>query len=65
MQQWGNMVLCDIIKKKIINQNQQMRAQKNRKDVATTEPHPTENEVNFELLWRCISKFPNQQEGGA
>ena len=44
---------------KIVNQNQQMRDQKNQKDAAITEPHPPENEVDFELLWRCISKIPN------
>ena len=37
-----------------------MMAQKNRKDPATTEHHPPENEVDFELLWRCISKIPKQ-----
>ena len=37
-----------------------MRAQKNRKDAAITEPYPLENEVDFELLWRCISKIRNQ-----
>ena len=29
--------------KNVVNQNQQMRAQKNRKDAATTEHHPPEN----------------------
>jgi len=37
-----------------------MRAQKNQKDAATTEHHLSENEVDFEFLWRCISKIPNQ-----
>ena len=37
-----------------------MRAQKNQKDAATTEPHPQENKVDFELLWRCISTILNQ-----
>ena len=37
-----------------------MRAQKNRMDPLTTEPHPSENEVDFELLWSCISKIWNQ-----
>ena len=26
-------------------------------DPATTVHHPPENEVDFELLWRCISKI--------
>ena len=34
--------------------------QKNRMDLATIEHHPPENEVDFELLWRCISKIQNQ-----
>jgi len=34
--------------------------QKNGMDPATTEHHPPENEVDFELLWRCISKIRNQ-----
>ena len=38
--------------KNVVDQNQQMRAQKNqnRKDAATTEHHLPENEVDFELL---------------
>ena len=46
-----------IKKRNVVNQNQHMRAQKNRKDAAITEPHPPENEVDFEPLWRCISKI--------
>ena len=39
--------------------------QKNRMDPPITEPNPLENEVDFELLWRCISKIPDRREGGA
>ena len=39
--------------------------QKNRMDPTTAEHHPSENEVDFELLWRCISKIRNRSEGGA
>ena len=44
-----------------------MIEQKNRMDPATTTTvhHPPENEVDFELLWRCISKIWNRREGGA
>ena len=34
-----------------------MKDQKNHMDPATTDLHPPENEVDFELLWRCISKI--------
>ena len=38
-----------------------MIQQKNNKDpAASTVPPPLENEVDFELLWRCISKIWNQ-----
>ena len=47
-------------KKYVVTQSQQMKAQKNQKDAATTEPCPPENEVDSELLWRCISKIWNQ-----
>ena len=59
MPQWQNK------EKNVVNKNQQIRAQKNRKDVATTEPHPLENEVDFEVLWRCISEIWKRPGGGA
>ena len=34
-----------------------MIEQENRMDLATTVHHPPENEVDFELLWGCISKI--------
>ena len=34
--------------------------QKNGMDPLIAEHHPPENEVDFELLWRCISKIWNQ-----
>ena len=34
--------------------------QKNRMDPPTIVHHHLENEVDFELLWRCISKIWNQ-----
>ena len=34
--------------------------QKNHMDLATTVHHPPENEVDFELLRRCISEIWNQ-----
>ena len=37
-----------------------MIEQTSRMDPATTVHHPPENEVDFELLWRCISKIRNQ-----
>jgi len=50
---------------KSFNQNQQMIEQKNRMDPATTMHHLTEIMVDFELLWRGISKIRNRREGGA
>ena len=47
------------------NQNQQMMAQKNRKDAATRKSSSTKNEVDFELLWRILSKIQNRREGDA
>ena len=44
----------------VVNQNQYMIDQKNRMDPPTTVHHHLENEVDFELLWRCISKIWNQ-----
>ena len=35
-------------------------AQKNCMDPPAAEHHPPENEVDFELLWRFISKIPNE-----
>ena len=34
-----------------------MRDQKNGMDTPITEPQTPENEVGFELLWRCIYKI--------
>ena len=31
--------------------------QKKRMDPPKKEPNPPENEVDFELLWKCISKI--------
>ena len=42
-----------------------MRAQKHQKDTIRTVHHLLENEVDFELLWRCIFKIQNRREGGA
>ena len=42
------------------NLTKQIIDQKNRMDPATTEHHPLENEVDFELLCWCISKIQNQ-----
>ena len=39
------------------NQNQQMRAQKNRMDPPIIELLFLKSKVDFELLWRCISKI--------
>ena len=39
--------------------------QKNDMDPVTTEHYHPENEVDFELPWRSISKIQNGQEGGA
>ena len=39
--------------------------QKNHMDPALTELLFLKSEVDFELLWRCISKIPNLREGGA
>ena len=38
-----------------------MIEQKNRMDLATTEYQFLKSEVNFELLWRCISKIWNNR----
>ena len=46
--------------KMLLTKNQQIRAQKNHMDLPTTDFHPPENEVDFELLWRRISKIWNQ-----
>ena len=35
--------------------------QKNRMDPSQKENHSPKNEVDFELLWRCISKIPDRQ----
>ena len=51
MPRWQNKEKNDV------NQNQQMRTQKNRMDPVTVEHHLLENEVDFELLWRCITKI--------
>ena len=42
-----------------------MMAQKNHMDPPITEPYPPENEFDFEILWRCISKFGERLKGGA
>ena len=39
------------------NQIKQMIAQKNRKDTTKTDTYLPECMVDFELLWRCISKI--------
>ena len=36
--------------KNVVNQNQQMRAQKNRMDPPITKLHPPENKVDFDFL---------------
>ena len=41
------------------NQIKQMMAQKNRMDPPITDTYLPESMVDFELLWRCISKIQN------
>ena len=55
---WWTMVDHGGIKKQyFFNQTKHMIDQKNGIDPATTEHHHLENEVDFEILLRCISKI--------
>ena len=51
------MIATIVIKKNNFNKNQQMIGKKNQIDPSITEHHPPENEVDFEILWRYISKI--------
>ena len=51
MPRWRNKEKNDV------DQNQQMRAQKNHMDPRIIELSFLKSEVDFELLWRCISKI--------
>ena len=55
-----------LIKKKCIffNKTKQMIDQKNHMDPQINDLLFLKNEVDFELLWRCISKIPNRREEG-
>ena len=52
-----NGMYSDNKEERLFNKTKQMIDQKNHMDLPITELHPPENEIDFELLWRCISKI--------